>query len=389
DAYESDLPFLKYAQSVRISTEAYPGEFFEGRIAFIHPVLNEATRTVRVRVNIPNGEGRLKPGMLIRAMITPEIGDRGVVLAPDLAGKWICPMHPEIIRDEPGNCDVCGMPLVRAEELGLVTNQKDITPPLVIPASAALLTGKRAVVYVEKAGDDGTYEGREAALGPRVGDHYVVLEGLTEGDRVVTRGNFRIDSELQIRARPSMMSRQTGDDEDGAADHSEHTNSTDETAIRRFEDIPGEFTAGLSKVYAAYYRIQQALASDDIERAKEAAGELTASLDKVPASLLSSDAKNTWSRDSVRAARLAGELAASATMEDARARFRSITDVILQTAHGFGNPGEKPMIRFFCPMAFNNQGAQWLQDHSGVENPYFGAMMYRCGEELEAVGGDK
>ena len=116
-------------------------------------------------------------------------------------------MHPEIVKDEPGDCDICGMPLVRAETLGYVTAEPaDTAKPLVIPVSAALITGTRAIVYVQvPAAEESTYEGREIVLGPRAGDYYIVRNGLKEGELVVTNGNFKLDSALQIAAKPSMM----------------------------------------------------------------------------------------------------------------------------------------------------------------------------------------
>lgn len=212
DAYESDLPWLRYGQDVEFTTEAYPGEVFHGRIAFIDPVLNEATRTVKIRVNVSNEDGRLKPEMFVRAIVKSKIAAGGRVLDSSLAGKWISPMHPEIVKDEPGNCDVCGMPLVRAETLGYVTAEpSDTAKPLVIPVSAALLTGTRAIVYVQVPdAEEPTYEGREIVLGPRAGDYYLVKAGLEEGELVVTNGNFKLDSALQISAKPSMMTPEGG-----------------------------------------------------------------------------------------------------------------------------------------------------------------------------------
>jgi hypothetical protein len=67
------------------------------------------------------------------------------------------------------------------------------------------VTGKRAVVYVAVAGDEGVFEGREIVLGPKAGDHYLVVSGLNEGDQVVVNGNFKIDSAIQILAKSSMM----------------------------------------------------------------------------------------------------------------------------------------------------------------------------------------
>lgn len=203
-AYESDLSWIHYGQAVEFSAAAYPGEVFSGQISFVDPVLDERTRTVRVRVNVANEQGRLKPGMLVWAVAQAEVGANGRTLSPALAGKWISPMHPEIVRAAPGTCDICGMALVRAEELGFGSDaEAGRGAPLVVPASAPLLTGKRAVVYV--ALGEGLYEGREVVLGPRAGDYYLVRQGLREGEEVVVNGAFKIDSALQIRAQPSAM----------------------------------------------------------------------------------------------------------------------------------------------------------------------------------------
>ncbi|MFT7653917.1 MAG: Cu(I)/Ag(I) efflux system membrane fusion protein [Limisphaerales bacterium] len=207
DAYESDLQWLRYGQTADFTTEAFPGEVFHGRIAFIDPVLNPKTRTVGVRVNVDNSDGRLKPEMFVRANVSARLAMGGKVVDEELAGKWVSPMHPEVISDEPGVCPVCGMALVKTESLGFATESSaGIQPPIVIPASAALLTGQRAVVYVEDPhADRPTYVGREVVLGARAGADYIVLSGLSEGDLVVVSGNFKIDSALQIQAKPSMM----------------------------------------------------------------------------------------------------------------------------------------------------------------------------------------
>jgi len=162
DAYESDLALLRGGQDVELQAEAYPGELFKGAIAFIEPVLDPMTRTVKVRVAVPNPDGRLKPEMFVHAMVQAKAAEGDIVL------------------------------------------------PLVIPASAPLVTGKRAVVYVAVPERVGAFEGRDVVLGPRAGDSYVVISGLNEGERVVTRGAFKIDSSLQIQGRPSMMNPEGG-----------------------------------------------------------------------------------------------------------------------------------------------------------------------------------
>jgi len=170
EAYESDLAWVADGQSVSFTTEAHPGHVFEGTVAFVDPVVDLAKRTVGVRVEADNADGALKPGMFVRATAKAQYGTRE-------------------------------------------------RPPLVIPATAPLLTGTRAVVYVEVPEQESpTYEGREVVLGPKAGDYYVVESGLHEGERVVVEGAFKIDSALQIRAKPSMMSPE-GEGSGGSAHH--------------------------------------------------------------------------------------------------------------------------------------------------------------------------
>ena len=102
------------------------------------------------------------------------------------------------------------MDLVQAKTLGY---QPPGPPPLVIPATAALITGERAIVYVAKHGADDSlsYAAREIHLGPRAGDSYIVLRGLEEGESVVVQGAFKIDASIQIQAKASMMNPEGGE----------------------------------------------------------------------------------------------------------------------------------------------------------------------------------
>jgi Cu(I)/Ag(I) efflux system membrane fusion protein len=208
-AYESQLSWLLVGQAVKFEVPALPGERFEGRIAFVSPVVDPATRTTQVRLNIANADGRLKPEMFVKARVQVHVREDGKVVEPSLVGKWIGPMHPEIVREEAGSCPICGMQLVQAKTLGYEPPGK---PPLVIPATAALITGRRAIVYVADLAADGStsYEAREIRLGPRAGDTYLVLDGLEEGESVVKQGAFKIDASTQIRAKPSMMNPRGG-----------------------------------------------------------------------------------------------------------------------------------------------------------------------------------
>lgn len=156
DAYENDFGLIREGLRAGFSVEALPGRRFDAAVAFVPPVLDDATRSFKVRLEVPNADGALRPGMFVRALVEA--------------------------------------PVTTAD-----------TAPLVIPATAPLLTGRRAVVYVAVPGEPGMYEGREIELGPRAGAYYVVQSGLREGERVVVRGGMKLDSTLQLLAKPSMM----------------------------------------------------------------------------------------------------------------------------------------------------------------------------------------
>ena len=596
DAYESDLPWIRYGQDVTVTTEAYPGDEFHGRIAFIQPVLNDKTRTVKVRVNVPNPAGKLKPEMFVRAVVRPKVAAGGRVMDPNLAGKWISPMHPEIVKDGPGTCDVCGMPLVRAESLGYVTAQADTSqPPLVIPQLAALITGSRAIVYVnlpsihsaaepalqtlsaivqegqldktreafasytrmldrpydqpgtdyarqlwneyaerlaqhglagqrarsskevarafagiETAMNDAreqfappgqpTFEGREIVLGPRAGNHYLVRHGLEEGELVVTKGNFKIDSEIQIQAKPSMMTPEGGGGADGhdhgdgggpqqklagdeqagdtmilprdfydqirdlelayeqvaqaveAGDVSgtnsafmgfaQSLSSVDVSALtghprvlwkeldmllgndaaegshasqladadrvflllkqhmRRMREQLGvagmpekrieriavgtEFQAALAHIWRAYLPIQQALAADDFDKARQTIPQLQAAMDSIPAGLLTGHAQHVWKKEATNLTKLMEGLNSSDDLKSFRTEFKPFSEEIGVLARTFGF-GELPIFEHHCPMAFQGKGASWYQDNDQTLNPYYGSTMLRCADRVEEV----
>lgn len=241
DIYEIDLPWLRYGQRLQLTTEGYPGRVFEGMVTFVQPVVNPQTRTIRVPVHIENADHALKPGMYVSAVIKAALGPDGTAAPTGVEGKYTCPMHPHVLQESDGACPVCDMPLEQIP----AAPQSQIAPApaplyacpmhcegdkaypepgrcpvcnmklvereqsagtgelLAVPVSAVLDSGTRTIVYVEKS--RGLFEPREIVLGPRGGEFYPVLKGLAEGERVVTRGGFLIDSQFQITGHSSLF----------------------------------------------------------------------------------------------------------------------------------------------------------------------------------------
>lgn len=260
--YEYDIAAVRYGQPVDVALEAFPGETFHGIVTFIDPFLDEQTRTIKVRVNLKNPEHKLKAGMYASATIRVRLLANGAAAPTGLEGKFSCPMHPEVIKDESGKCPVCKMDLilipegsafqdfrghahvehVNAVEAALPSEHaehaaeptmtektmtdaemKEMTAevavpaetavnPLAIPLSAVLDTGRRQITY--RATKDGNYELVELQVGSlatstdeagRATLYYPVLKGLNAGDSVVIRGGFLLDSQTQIEGRPSLL----------------------------------------------------------------------------------------------------------------------------------------------------------------------------------------
>jgi len=367
EAYEADLAWLRYAQEVLFQVEAYPGETFKGTITFIAPLLDPLTRTVNVRVNVANADGRLKPEMFVRAVVHATVAGNGRVLRRDLSGKWISPMHPEIIKDGPGACDVCGMALVRAEDLGYaVADDAAGALPLVIPASAPLITGRRAVVYVALRDRENVYEGRDVVLGPRAGDYYLV----------VTQGAFKLDSSLQIQGNPSMM---TPAADAAPADH-DHGDAAPEASAVTALAAPDAFRAQVAAVLNPVLAMGNALADDNLDAAVIAAAQAQQALGAVDMNLLSAEAHVRW-MTSVEALNLSlTKVTAAQEIEPFRLAFAALSSEMARVAGMFAPLRAAPLYILHCPMAFDDRGASWLQQDQAVRNPYFGKAMLTCGD---------
>lgn len=369
-AYESQIGQIRWGQRVAFRVESHPGETFEGRVSFIDPVINPMTRTATIRVAVENPDRTLKPGMFASATISVPLDGMTHAIDPDLLGRYVCPMHPTEIHDTPGVCTICSMDLVPIESMiDLSTPEQHTSPPIVVPASAVLFTGTRSLVYTQTDDENGfRYTPTEITLGQRAGNAYIVLDGLKENDRIVTNGAFRIDSSMQIAAKPSMMSMESD------------ASATTVTATSR----PSGFINGYSDSVNAYLDAQEALADDDLSAYNTHAQRLIDALDATPAAGLLGEDLGTW-RTSAKALR---PNAPYDDIEIARADFEPMSNAIFALIERFGVPEGAPLYIAYCPMAFDFTGADWLQRTETIDNPYFGATMLRCGEVLRTIEPD-
>jgi Cu(I)/Ag(I) efflux system membrane fusion protein len=150
DIYESEVPLVREGQGVTVSLSSYPGETFTGKITYIYPYLDTQTRTNKVRLEFANPQGKLKPGMYASSEIAVNLG-----------------------------------------------------ATLTVPETAVLQSGLRQLVFVEQ--EPGVFAAREVKLGVKADSRFAVISGLTTGERVVTSGNFLLDSESKLQAATSMM----------------------------------------------------------------------------------------------------------------------------------------------------------------------------------------
>jgi membrane fusion protein, copper/silver efflux system len=151
DVFEQDLRHVVVGAGVTVQFAAYPGERFEGRVSYIHPDVRADTRSVRVRIDLPNPGGRIKPGMYATVELDAGVTERAVL----------------------------------------------------VPRDAVMHSGTHAMVFVEET--PGLYRAREVEVGSDAGGRTEILSGLLAGERVVTRANFLLDAETRLRESMGAM----------------------------------------------------------------------------------------------------------------------------------------------------------------------------------------
>jgi Cu(I)/Ag(I) efflux system membrane fusion protein len=163
DVFEQDLQFIELGSQTHIEVAAYPGEHFMGRVSFVYPTVDVASRTNRIRVTLDNPDLRLKPGMFATMFFDTELPDA-----------------------------------------------------LSVPLEAVLVTGERNLVFVRDA--EGMLQPREVVLGPQAGDYVQILAGLDAGETIVGSANFLVDAEGRLSSTGSGMPGMQHDADEPPAD---------------------------------------------------------------------------------------------------------------------------------------------------------------------------
>ncbi len=303
DAYEPDLAWLRPGQSVEVSAASLSDQKLAAPIAFIDPTLNEVTRTAKVRVILPNQ-------------------DRALFHKQTATGR------------------------VRLELPGV----------LLAPRSAVLQHGAEPIVFLQQS--DRAFLARRVQLG-RVGDDTVeILNGLKEGDRVVTEGGLMLDGQAQL-ARVAI----TGD-----------IPVSDQAAPK-----PGPVTANPDLGYAELKSLAFAaadavalLAADDFATYQKQLPLLRAALQ----TYLAADGRNLLGK-------FKDLLRDPADLRTARRDFEPFSTALADVTRDRHVQHREGLHVFQCPMAPVLGIGRWLGRTAAVKNPFFGSAMLTCGEELE------
>lgn len=336
DAYEGDLNFIKEGDALKFTIASIPGREFTGKIVFINPTVSTQSRVTTVRVEVSNAQGDLKPEMFAVANIEADLG---------------------------------------------------ASDKMILPKSAIMWTGERSVVYIqEKNTTQPSYALREVNLGTALGDAYTIEGGLASGDRVVVNGTFTVDAAAQLAGKPSMMN------PEGAAvmaghHHGEMAQTT--SAKNAKESGQGMEVSETTKkeiaaVVQAYIQLKDALVTSDKELAVEIATTMKGKVEAVKMEQMAGTAHKKWMELLPALNSPLGKFESNANIDVQRKAFVRLSEKMVIMVEAFG-PFEWPIYVMNCPMADNNQGAEWLSLSDEIMNPYYGDMMLKCGDVKKKI----
>ncbi len=333
NAYESDLPWIRTNDNLTFEVQSIPGKQFNGKVTFIDPVVDPEARVAYVRTEINNPDNLLKPEMFAQGIIKTKL--------------------------------------------------PSIENALIIPKSAVLWTGKKAVVYVKLKGQiKPTFQYREITLGEDAGSFYVVKDGLQEGEEIVTNGVFKIDGAAQLAGKQSMMNPVASDVE--KTNDNKTLNKQSETKAIKKLNVSQKAKEAILPLINEYLSMKDALTTDNIVGAKNAALKMQNILNGIDMNLFGVDADKDWMKCKTDLENSFKQVAKIEKINELRKIFQQISDATITLASSF-TPYNKTLFIQYCPMANDDTGAYWMSITNEIKNPYFGKAMLKCGETKKTI----
>lgn len=342
DGYQEDLQFITQGDSIEFTLSSAPGQTFQSSVQFIDPVMDGNSRIARIRTEVENPSGNLKPGMFVEGKIQGRVGNAG-------------------------------------------------SEKITVPKSSVMWTGKRSVVYLKSEKEkESYYKLQEIVLGPSLGDRYVIEEGLEVNDEIVTHGTFAVDAAAQLKGKPSMMNEAGGEPHKGhdhgeMGDDSNTKEEADEAKVSSGNfQWPASEKAGYDELIQAYISLKNKLVGEKTVN-NEAKKILTATKE-IDMDKFSQEAHMQWMTHLNSINKSAESIVNTDDIKNQRNHFIELSEEMINLVRNFDLPGaEEKLFVQFCPMANNDEGAFWISEEKQIRNPYFGDAMLTCGEVKEEL----
>ena len=317
DLYERDLEFVKVGNKVTYTLQSNPSKEFTGKISFIDPIIDPITRVAKARIEVKNISNSLKPEMFAMGNIESTIG------------------HNE--------------------------------NTIVVPKTAVMWTGKRSIVYVKNNSKTGvSFSLREVALGTSLGDSYLVVSGIEDGEEIVIHGTFSIDAAAQLAGKPSMMRPEGGNEMTGHNHGAEKENI--DVAIQT-KTLNADAKKAVKVILFSYFKLKDFLVKDDFINVKQEIVIFDNSIQNTNMSLFKGESHMLWMKYSNSLKIITKSMRESKDIVDYRNHFVELSKTIIEVSKSF-KPIKDTLYVQRCPMANHDKGADWLSKSNEILNPY-------------------
>ncbi len=329
--YENEIGLLKEGQPIDVTLPAFPNQTFQGRIAVINPSIDPTKRTARVRIDIPNPKRQLRPGMYANVEVKIDDGEG-----------------------------------------------------LTIPVQAALPTGERVLVFIDRG--QGKLLPRYVQVGrsfttfdsQQEESFYQVVSGLEGGERIVTSANFLIDAESQVQGALKDF-------------QGPEPSVTPEMHDERSVDPPGAGQLGTNlyrDLFSSYSTMHAQLAADSLAGIQDSASALLVELRAIHEQLLDRVPDPTAYDKALDNLYELVQKFHPATLDEARIQFGQLSEKLIAMLEVYRDPLQGSWNVVECPM-WKKSPARWIQIGEEIKNPFLGKAMADCGQIQERLGSRK